>query len=98
MATNKCARFNTLMPGTSIEHQARAIIESHSHFVGRGRLFDFDCCDDVLVVRGTVPTYYLKQMLQHALRGLDGVRRVDNQVSVAAYDGLFAPEVRRSLR
>src|SRR5690348_9431275 len=83
-------------PG-SIEQKARAIIESHSHFIGRARLFDFDYHDDVLLVRGSVPTYYLKQLLQHALRELDGVRRVDNRVSVAAADGLFDPTLRPEL-
>jgi hypothetical protein len=38
----------------------------------------------MLVVRGSVPTYYLKQLVQTALKGLEGVRRIENQVEVVA--------------
>jgi hypothetical protein len=72
-----------------MEQRARTIIESHSHFVGRARLFEFHYSEDVLVVRGCVPTYYLKQVLQSALKGIDGVRRIDNQVQVDTSGGVF---------
>ena len=58
---------------------------SHPLFFGRAEIFEFDCCENVLVVRGRVPTFYLKQRLQDALKNLDGVRRVDNRVDVLAY-------------
>jgi hypothetical protein len=35
-------------------------------------------------VRGTVPTFYLKQLLQNVLKDVDGVRAIDNQVAVVA--------------
>jgi osmotically-inducible protein OsmY len=38
--------------------------------------------DGVLVLRGSIPTYYLKQVAQEAVSGLEGVRRVDNQIRV----------------
>ncbi len=38
---------------------------------------------DVLTVRGIVPTFYLKQLLQSALKRLEV--RIDNQVMVASY-------------
>ena len=66
----------------AIAQQAHAMLEAHMHFRGRTDHFDFDCRDEVLVVSGKVRTFYLKQMLQSALRGLDGVRRIDNQVMV----------------
>ena len=40
------------------------------------------CQEDVLVVCGAVPSFYLKQVLQTVLRDVDGVRQVDNQVAV----------------
>jgi hypothetical protein len=40
-----------------------------------------------LIVRGAVPTYYLKQILQHVLKGIDGVRLIDNQVQVISATG-----------
>jgi hypothetical protein len=42
----------------------------------------------VLVIRGRVPTFYLKQLLQDALKEIEGVRRLDNRVEVVAVQGL----------
>ena len=72
-----------------MERRAQALLEAHSHFVGRARLFEFQYSEEVLVVRGSVPTYYLKQILQRALRDLEGVRLIDNQVTVASCEGIF---------
>jgi len=80
-----------------IEQSAKALLESHSHFAGRAHLFEFQCSDDVLIVRGCVPTYYLKQILQTALMNLDGVRLVDNQVMVDMSDGILGPVGSRCL-
>jgi hypothetical protein len=41
-----------------------------------------DCPDGVLVLRGCVPTYHLKQVAQEAVAHLEGVRAVDNQIVV----------------
>src|SRR6478672_5815395 len=71
-----------LPPAEEVARQAQALIESHPQFVGRARLFQFERVGDTLVIRGTVPTFYLKQMLQNTVKNLDGVRLVDNQVSV----------------
>jgi hypothetical protein len=65
-----------------VAQQAHAALAAHVHFRGRAGRFEFDCREDVLVVRGTVPTYYLKQVLQQVLMGVEGVRLIDNQVSV----------------
>ena len=67
-----------------MERRARALVEAHSHFVGRARLFEFQYSEEVLVVRGSVPTFYLKQVLQSVLKDLDGVRLIDNQVTVVS--------------
>jgi hypothetical protein len=71
--------------------KARALVESHEQFAGRGRLIEFQYQGDVLVVRGKLPTFYLKQILQSVLRDLDGVRRIDNQVTVDWNDGVIGP-------
>lgn len=76
----------------AVEKCARARIETHPLFLARGRLFEFHCEDDVLVVRGCVPTYYLKQMLQSALKDLEGVRWIDNQVTVDPSGDVFSPQ------
>jgi osmotically-inducible protein OsmY len=39
--------------------------------------------DGVAVLRGTVPTFYLKQVAQSVVRKLDGVKQIDNRIDVA---------------
>jgi hypothetical protein len=41
-----------------------------------------DCRDGVLVLRGCLPTYYLKQMAQEVVAYLEGVGAIDNQIQV----------------
>lgn len=67
---------------------ARAALEGHVHFGGRADLFVLTAYEDVLVVRGAAPTFYIKQMLQAVLGQVDGVTRVDNQVAVINSRGL----------
>ena len=44
--------------------------------------------DGVLTLRGQLPTFYLKQVLQTWLRDLDFVEHIDNQVDVVSALGL----------
>jgi hypothetical protein len=71
-----------------IVQRAQATLNAHDHFRGRAGRFEFDCREDVLIVRGTVPTFYLKQILQCALKDIEGVRLIDNQVQVISAAGL----------
>ena len=73
-----------------IERRARQAVAEHSHFRGRADTFEFVCHEDVLQVRGAVPSFYLKQLLQGALKGLQGVRWIDNQVAVVSFHELSA--------
>ncbi len=43
-----------------------------------------DCREGVLVLRGLLPSYYLKQVAQEAVARLEGVQAVDNQIQVVA--------------
>jgi hypothetical protein len=72
-----------------MEQLARTMLDTHSLFTGRARLFEFQYREEVLVVRGSVPTFYLKQVLQSVLKDMDGIRRIDNQVMVDWNDGLI---------
>ena len=47
--------------------------------------------EDTLIITGRVPSYYLKQLLQEALRQVDGVNRIENRVDVISCDGLSSP-------
>jgi hypothetical protein len=71
-----------------IERRAYDIIDAHPHFHGRAARFELTCGKDVLVVRGMVRTFYLKQMLQTVLKDVCGVGRIDNQVTVMSDYGL----------
>lgn len=74
---------NRLLP---TELAARELLSRSIHFQGRADRFAFKQQDDVLIVEGVVPTFYLKQVLQCLLRNLDAVRRVDNRVKVISCD------------
>lgn len=43
-----------------------------------------DYLDGVLFLRGCLPTYYLKQLAQEVVGGLEGVEHIDNQIQVLA--------------
>jgi hypothetical protein len=80
--THECAR------NREIERRAYYLVDTHAHFQRRASRFEFHCTNDVLLVRGNVPTFYLKQVLQTVLQNVDGIRIVDNRVDVIASDGL----------
>jgi hypothetical protein len=74
--------------GRSIEQQAQALLCQHPHFRGREVNFAYEYREDVLIVRGRVPTYYLKQVLQTVLKEVSGVTHIDNRVNVISSDGV----------
>ena len=64
------------------------------HFTRHWREIECDFRDGVLTLRGNVPTFYLKQVLQSILKELPGVKRIDNRVDVVSAEGLSS--VRRT--
>jgi hypothetical protein len=70
------------------EVRARRALDHHVHFRGRSDGFQFECRDGVLTVRGRVPSFYLKEVLDNILKRIDGVRYVENQVDVVCSHGL----------
>ena len=68
--------------------EARKRLANHYHFRGRVHTFEFVEYDQVLLVRGQVPSFYLKQVLQSVLRDVGGITRIENQVDVVCSDGL----------
>jgi hypothetical protein len=80
-----------IQPIDEIVDHAFVLINTHSHFRGRARRFEFCCHEDVLIVRGSVPSYYLKQVLQCTLSNIDGVRVIDNQVTVVETEHFVSP-------
>ena len=68
----------------SIDKLASECVRSHPRLYSVFDVLDFDSECRTLIVRGVVPTFHLKQLLQESLRELPGVDRVDNQVDVAS--------------
>lgn len=44
--------------------------------------------DGTLILKGRVSTYYLKQVAQTLVAGIDGIKRIDNQIEVRTPQGL----------
>lgn len=57
-----------------------AAINSNPHLIGRQ--FTHHSNSGVVVLSGTVDSYFQKQMAQEAVRHLDGVQQIDNQLEV----------------
>jgi len=73
---------------SGVEQAAYEIVASHCCFHGRAQTFEFERKGDVLTIRGCVPSFYLKQVLQGLLKNLEGVERIDNRVDVVSPAGL----------
>jgi hypothetical protein len=80
---SNCDRAMSLSKSNSsdkIVRDAGAIVAAQPHFRGSSYPLSFHCYDRVLVVSGQVPSFYLKQLLQHTLASLEGIDRVINEV------------------
>ena len=76
--------------GTStrtVEQLAQELLAKHPHFHGRAGVFEYECHGDVLIIRGSVPSFYLKQVLQTVLKEVEGVACIDNRVDVISSEG-----------
>jgi hypothetical protein len=71
-----------------VERNATQALDAHPHFRGRTNTIRIECRHDTLILTGRLPSFYLKQLLQEALRGVDGVGKIDNRVAVICCDGL----------
>ncbi len=67
---------------TTLVQRATRLIAGQAYFRGAKYPITFESFEKILVVRGRVPTFYLKQVLQSELLRIDGVDRVVNEVVV----------------
>ena len=65
---------------SSLESLVSLAIERHPHL--KRRTVHFETQSGRVVLRGTVSSYYQKQMAQEAVRRLQGVEGVDNHLEV----------------
>jgi len=69
-------------------------LEEHPCFHGRSDAVQLRFDQGTIILSGRVPSFYLKQLLQEALRNIDGVERIDNRVDVACSNGLSSTRQR----
>ncbi len=68
------------MINTNLRHRVFSALEGNVHL--RGREFSLEADQGRVTLRGKVRSYYQKQMAQEAVRYLDGVNEVKNEVEV----------------
>jgi hypothetical protein len=78
---------------TDLAKLAKQHLEGHPHF--RGRLIDLriENRGKTLFLSGRLPTFYLKQLVQEAVRHLPGVQHVRNEIDVVNSHGVSSVRV-----
>lgn len=77
-----------------IKRRAAELLELHPHFRGRGGFVQFQCVGNRLILNGCLPSYYLKQLAQEAIRPMAAVidqLQIENQIVVASPVGEVIP-------
>ena len=77
-------KAETTVQTVVVKSDVGAMAESSIRRVGRFATRSVSCSyhEGVLILRGLVPTYYLKQIAQTTVMGIDGVEQVDNRIEV----------------
>jgi osmotically-inducible protein OsmY len=65
---------------STLEQRVGSAISSNPYL--NGRKLRFEAVDRKIVLKGRVGTYFQKQMAQEAVRTLEGVDSIDNQLEV----------------
>jgi hypothetical protein len=82
------AERTTTQTRSDLSTIARQYLESHPHFRGRSAGVSIAQEGSNLFVTGRLPSFYLKQLVQEALRHVPGVKYVYNQIDVVSADGI----------
>ena len=69
------------------ETLAQQMLANDRHYSCHFRNISCHHEDGVLTLRGRLPSFYLKQILQTILRDLSGIKRIDNQTDVCETSG-----------
>jgi|688.fasta_scaffold1179092_2 osmotically-inducible protein OsmY len=73
--------FSTVASPTPLLHRVDRALQSSPHLVGRNLVLETR--DGAVLLRGTVDSYFEKQMAQEALRSVEGITEILNQLEVA---------------
>ncbi len=80
-STQSCERYD-------LSTLARQYLEHHPHFRGRVNGVYIEHNGRTLQLTGKLPTFYLKQLVQEAVRHVPGVQSVRNMIDVVSSDGI----------
>ena len=67
---------------------ARSYLERHPHFRGRVNEVAISQEGRTLLLTGRLPSFYLKQLVQEAVRHVPGVQNVRNMIDVVSAEGI----------
>jgi hypothetical protein len=80
-STQSCERYD-------LSTLARQHLEHHPHFRGRVSDVFIEHRGRTLLLTGKLPTFYLKQLVQEAVRHVPGVQQVRNLIDVVNVNGI----------
>ncbi len=80
-STQSCERYD-------LSSLARQQLEHHPHFRGRVSDVFIEQRGRTLMLTGRLPTFYLKQLVQEAVRHVPGVKHVRNLIDVVSVAGV----------
>jgi len=80
-STQSCERYD-------LSTLARQHLEHHPHFRGRVSDVFIEHRGRTLLLTGKLPTFYLKQLVQEAVRHVPGVLQVRNLIDVVNASGI----------
>jgi osmotically-inducible protein OsmY len=67
-------------PSFKIVHLATSLLQAKLYWAVNGISYEYD--NGLLVLRGTLASYYHKRLAQETVRNLEGVRQVRNEIQV----------------
>ncbi len=68
------------MIDTTLDHRVLSALETSAHLQGKQLRFEME--KGRITLRGMVRTYFQKQMAQEAIRNIDGVDEISNELEV----------------
>lgn len=69
---------------SGLESEVAQAIRNASHLVGHS--LRYEAADGQVTIRGTVDSYFKKQMAQEAIRRVDGVEKISNLLEVSWHE------------
>jgi len=73
---------------SNLSSLARDYLEQHPHFRGRVNDVVIEHEGRTLFLTGHLPSFYLKQLVQEAVRHVPGVKEVRNLIDVVSCEGI----------